>query len=265
MGRKPIGRSAVGERIKLLFEEGETYKAFAARVGISERMLGSYMRGENRPSPEFLTRLRALGADVNWVLTGDADLSAFRLLADRDLQNEEREKAEFEAGFSRGMKKLYGSLEPAGEDVERALGRIATQPGAMHDEVPIHGTAAGSLTGSMAITSYGRETVLRPPGLKHSPAAYALYVRGVSMQPRFSDGDLIFIDPDAVCKAGDAVVIQTQNHEGADVLSWIKEFVRRHPDELVVRQYNPLAEVRFKASRIRAVHRVLTLRDLFGL
>jgi len=90
---------------------------------------------------------------------------------------------------------------------------------------------------------------------------FRFYVKSL----RLNEGDLIFVDPESPLKAGDAVVVQTQDYEGADVLSWLKEYVRQSREDLTTRQHNLPAEVKFKLAVVRAVHRVMTTKDLFGL
>lgn len=131
-------------------------------------------------------------------------------------------------------------------------------------DVDVLGTAAGSLVGSFAMDG-AIERVRRPPGIATARNVYALFVTGDSMMPRHRHGDLIFVSADRPVAAGDDVIIQTQDYEGAPVLSWIKELVRRTDAEVRVRQLNPESTVSFKAPQVKAVHRVLTTRELFGV
>jgi len=56
---------------------------------------------------------------------------------------------------------------------------------------------------------YGDE--LLPCPVKCSEKAYVLRIRGVSMEPRFHDGDLIFVDPDVTPEHGKLVVVLLQD------------------------------------------------------
>ncbi len=42
------------------------------------------------------------------------------------------------------------------------------------------------------------------------PNAFALYVRGDSMEPEFSDGDIILVDPAEPARPGDYVVVRLE-------------------------------------------------------
>ncbi|MGK9450300.1 LexA family protein [Acidithiobacillus caldus] len=48
---------------------------------------------------------------------------------------------------------------------------------------------------------------------KPGPRAFGLYVKGPSMEPRFSDGDYLVVDPDAEWKDGDFVILSNGNDE----------------------------------------------------
>ena len=62
----------VGARIESLIPEGETVVEFAAALGVSDRTLGNYIRGDYEPSFSFLMSLhRQLGVDINWLMTGE--------------------------------------------------------------------------------------------------------------------------------------------------------------------------------------------------
>lgn len=132
-------------------------------------------------------------------------------------------------------------------------------------DVPVYGTVAGSVIGQIAMSSEPTSWLLRPPGLMPKERVYALVVRGVSMEPRYREGDLVFVAPDRPRRAGDIVVVQTRNHDGADIQASIKEMARENVREVVARQYNPPAELAIRRATILAVHRVLTLNELLGL
>lgn len=133
------------------------------------------------------------------------------------------------------------------------------------DKIPVYGTAAGSVMGSVAISDNVIDYVARPHGLRNAQHSYALYVTGISMQPLYKQGDILFLHPGRPPRSGDIVVIQTQNHKDADVISYVKEYVRRTDDGILVKQYNPEAEIVFKHDTIKEIHRVMTVNELLGV
>lgn len=130
-------------------------------------------------------------------------------------------------------------------------------------DVPVMGVAAGAAVGSFVIDG-PIDWVRRPPAMANARNLYALYVTGESMVPRFSPGDLVFVSPDRPATTGDAVIIQTRSHDGAPIECWIKILVKRSHGEVVARQLNPETEISYRSTVVAAVHRVLTVREMFG-
>lgn len=138
----------------------------------------------------------------------------------------------------------------------------------MPRDVPVFGTAAGSLSGAQQgawqLTSDPVDYVRRAPGLASARDAYALYVENSSMEPRFPPGELVFIHPGRPVRSGDVVVIQVQSSEHAPLETYIKVMVRRANGDVICRQYNPDAEIRFAGNTVKSLHRVLTMAEVLG-
>lgn len=158
-------------------------------------------------------------------------------------------------------------IEEIAKAIGRAPGSFATGSAGGEDElggIPIVGTAAGSVAGSIAISERMVDWAPRPVGLAHADDAYALFVSGSSMEPRYRPGELIFVYPGRPAEPGDIVVIQTRRYEGDRVIAYVKELVRRTDKAIVARQYNKPAEIEFTHDSITAVHRVMTVNELMG-
>lgn len=93
----------------------------------------------------------------------------------------------------------------------------------------------------------------RPMELLNVSDAYAVYVNGDSMSPRFKHGELVYIDPHRPPAPGDDVVVQLRDGQG-----FIKELVRRTARVVICRQHNPAAEVEFAADNIRSIHLIIS-------
>lgn len=50
---------------------------------------------------------------------------------------------------------------------------------------------------------------------RHGPHTFALRVRGISMEPKFQDGDIIFVDPDVAAEHGRNVVVRFEESKEA--------------------------------------------------
>ena len=161
------------------------------------------------------------------------------------------------------QKKIIGRELAASRD---AFSKAFEKNAELQDnQIPVYGTAAGSFTGSVSIQDNVIDWIPRPKGLQNAQHAYALYVTGSSMEPKFLPGDIIFLHPGRPPRTGDIVVVQTENYDGADTISFVKEYVRKSDFGIVTKQYNALAEVEFKRETIKAVHRVMTTNELLGV
>jgi len=140
-------------------------------------------------------------------------------------------------------------------------------PAEMPKDFPVLGTVAGSDIehGAFQITADVVDYVRRPPALLNVTQAYSVYVEGESMSPRFEPGELVYINPIRPARPGDYVVVQEPIDEHGNYRSYIKQFVRRAGEWVIVRQFNPASELRFKASDGLRVHRVVPLSELLGV
>jgi phage repressor protein C with HTH and peptisase S24 domain len=140
-----------------------------------------------------------------------------------------------------------------------------TFPG-LPEDLPVLGTAAGSVAGAFQLAdgeAIGH--VRRPPGVERRAGVYAIYVVGDSMSPEHRSGDLRFVDPDRDVRIGDSVIVQTCNFPGDTVQAYIKYLKARDDDWLLLGQLNPLGEMRVAPTVVTAVHRILTMNELFGV
>lgn len=138
-------------------------------------------------------------------------------------------------------------------------------------DVPVLGTAEGG-NGDDRFQMVGEviDYVRRPPGIAKAKHVFALNVRGTSMEPRYEEGDLIFLNPTLPARPGDDIVIEftaTAQEEYSE--GCLKRLVRKTPTKLIVKQFNPpagqSAELEFDLDIVKAIHRVLTLSELMGV
>lgn len=134
-------------------------------------------------------------------------------------------------------------------------------------DVPVLGTAAGAMLGQGAfqITTDVIDYVRRPAGLARARDAYALYVEGDSMSPRFEPGDLVFVHPHRKPLGGDYVIVQEPDSENGEPRAFIKRLVGVTPTLLKTEQFNPPAKVDFKLRPGLRWHKVMTDGDLYGV
>ena len=120
------------------------------------------------------------------------------------------------------------------------------------DQVPVYGYAAGTTDDALNLhngAEIGR--VARHPKQASIKKAFAVYVVGESMIPRFRPGQTLYILPGRWPAAGEDVVVELENGDG-----YVKEYRRRTQKEIICWQYNPDGEWRRPLNQVRAVHSV---------
>jgi phage repressor protein C with HTH and peptisase S24 domain len=123
--------------------------------------------------------------------------------------------------------------------------------------IPVYGSAVGGLDGEFVLNGSMLYEVMAPPSLSPVSGAYAVQVSGDSMEPRYFDGELVFVDPSRRVKRGDFVVAEVIMEEGGPRLAYIKRFVRHNAEELILEQYNPPKQLRFPHENVESVHFVV--------
>jgi phage repressor protein C with HTH and peptisase S24 domain len=119
--------------------------------------------------------------------------------------------------------------------------------------IPVRGAARGGARQEMFLSDGAIDHVQRPYYLAHTKDAYAIYVVGDSMVPMYRPGQLLFINPHKAPAPGNGVVIADKK---CAVL--IKEFVRRKPTGIMVREYRPAQrDFSIAQSDIASLHAVV--------
>jgi phage repressor protein C with HTH and peptisase S24 domain len=96
-----------------------------------------------------------------------------------------------------------------------------------------------------------QEWVDRPSHLTN-PDAFALYVNGESMQPRYYSGERVYIDPSRPLSRDCFVVVECK-----DDTAMIKQYVRHDHNQVELRQLNPAKLIHIPAEEIRAILRIV--------
>ena len=123
------------------------------------------------------------------------------------------------------------------------------------------GSAAGGALGEFVMNGQVVDTVLCPPELETVPDAYAVYVVGDSMEPRYYAGELVFVHPNKGYKRHDFVVVQ-MNVDGEDAPhGFIKQFVSLSPTTLTLCQFNPRKEIEFSRKKLISIHRIVGVME----
>jgi hypothetical protein len=111
--------------------------------------------------------------------------------------------------------------------------------------------------------------IRRPIGIAEKRAAYALFVVGTSMEPRYFDGEPIFVDPVRTPAIGDHVVLQliAPDGDGGDrvVRAMVKRLERRTAEFYFLSQYTPNITFKVAKANVQAIHRVIPPNELYGI
>lgn len=128
-------------------------------------------------------------------------------------------------------------------------------PEESEQRMPILGVANGGPDGQIVFDNSPIEFVKTPDYLIGVRGAYAVYVQGESMTPRFKPGERLDIHPHKPARRGDDVVVQLYSEtEEGPLEGYVKEYVTRTPTTLVLRQFNPVKEIEVDIKRVRAIH-----------
>jgi len=123
-------------------------------------------------------------------------------------------------------------------------------------DLPVLGRAQGGSDGNIVIEDGAIDWTFRPADLQGVRDAFAVYVTGNSMLPKYKDKDLAYVHPGKTPRRGRYVLVETREHRG-----FIKQFDRWDGDILVLRQYNPAEEIRIPRADVLRILLVIGSLD----
>ena len=226
--QQDLENSRLGARIREFRKgRGFTMVELASELEVSQPAISQWETGKEPPGRENIKRLaKALGITIATLL-GEAD------------------------AYSANA--TFGAVQAAG---------VTSMP----VDVPVFGTAVGGSDGDFSFNGQVVDYVRRPPGVMKLRSMYALWVLGDSMSPWNKNGDLIYVTPARPPVGGDHVVIEmvgaAENEPG---IAMVKLLVGKTATQLKLKQYNPEKEFSVALSKVKSVHKVLSLRDLLGV
>lgn len=123
--------------------------------------------------------------------------------------------------------------------------------------LPVLSAARGGVDQEMFLEDGPIDWVVVPDSLKNARDPYGMYVVGESMMPRFRPQQLLYVNPHKPPAPGSGVVVVKKSKA---VL--VKEFVRRAPMGILVREYQPeTREFVIPLEELEAVHTVVGLQE----
>jgi phage repressor protein C with HTH and peptisase S24 domain len=122
-------------------------------------------------------------------------------------------------------------------------------------DLPVYASAEGGPSGMM-VTYDPVDWLVRPDALQNVRDAFAVYVIGESMEPRYEQGDMILVHPTKPPKRDDDVLLLSEQSDGA-FAALVKRLVRWDSNSWTVRQYNPMKEYELPRATWQRAHAVL--------
>ena len=157
-----------------------------------------------------------------------------------------------------GVSKIYLAEGATSPEPNATIGGAVPET---RNRVKILGMAVGGDDGKFMLNGETAGYADMPPSLEAVRGAYAVYIHGESMLPRYEPGEVVFVNPHRPPRAGDYVVAQIQDGADSDIAAYVKKFVSKSAKELVLEQLNPPRGhdklMRFPARTVHAVHRIL--------
>lgn len=125
-------------------------------------------------------------------------------------------------------------------------------------KIAVWGTAEGGDEGWSLWNGEIVEYIDRPPQLSGAPKGYAVYVTGTSMEPRYSPGEILYINPAKPVMAGSWVLVQARpSAEGEAPRAVIARLVRKTPTKYVFEKLNPQKQVEIPIKETASVHKIV--------
>lgn len=123
-------------------------------------------------------------------------------------------------------------------------------------DLPVLGRAQGGRDGSIVMEDNAIDWTFRPADLQGVKDAFAVYVTGDSMVPKYKNQDLAYVHPTKAPRKGRYVLVETADHTG-----FIKQFVKWEGTHLVLKQFNPAQEIRLPREEVFRVLLVIGSLD----
>lgn len=153
---------------------------------------------------------------------------------------------------SSGVRSFLEDHEPNAILDPAPISGSSGRPGRM---LPVLGEAVGGDNGQYAFNGQVLDYVACPPSLANVPNAYAVWIDGESMYPRYKSGELVYVHPGKPARRGDDVIVQIKpRDEHMPPRGFVKELVGFVGDKLVLKQYNPDIRIEFPRSDVISIH-----------
>lgn len=154
-----------------------------------------------------------------------------------------------------------GQNPPLPQGVKGLLAEPRAQymPPSQQNLVPVYGQASCGPDGQFEMNGQIVDHQRRPWSLENVPDAYALYVEGTSMHPRFKEGEVVYVHPGRKPRIEDDVVVQLQPlQDGEPPRAFIKEYRGGDLVTITLRQYgDDPKDFTIQRDEIVSIHKIV--------
>jgi len=238
------------------------------RAGLGADAIRSIQRGKSQsPRTDTLAKLApVLETTLEYLSTGSgpAELSsvtyadtATHLILDRVA--EELNGDGYPSGREK-TEKYRGSAENVGYSEPAQSLQIHRAPEFGMRDLPVRGVAAAGTDALFITNGEPHDWLLRPAVLTGVNEAYAVIAAGSSMEPRYFDGEVVFVHPGRRVAPGPHTFVVVQffpQEEGEAPKAVIKKYERQTGKELILSEYNPPEELRFPIETVKSIHLIV--------
>jgi transcriptional regulator with XRE-family HTH domain len=223
----------LGEALRLARKDKKlTQGEVATHLGVTRAAVGQWEAGDNAPSTNNLMKICAyLQIDMASALEGVAQHDMFAgLHVPSNWQNETRQPENHPSSRYSHMRDGSGPIPI-----------LKSFPGGKADfliDDDIIGFAA------------------RPIGLEQALGAKAVYMVGTTMEPKFDEGDILFVGTMRTPSIGDSVLVRMQSAEGAPSACYLRQLIARSEGKITLRQFNPSKNITLEIGAIKSIDRI---------
>jgi len=133
-------------------------------------------------------------------------------------------------------------------------------------DLPVIGSVCGSGDCDFVLTGEVIDRVRRLPALAGARAAFAVYIIGDSMSPRYDEGDLIIAHPGKPAITGCDVLVELQPLAPDGIRRVLLRTYRgKTASGFLLSQVSPESEQEISADQIKQTVRVLRVNELLGV
>lgn len=209
---------------------------------------------------EIERRAKALGKSVKAVSAAAGDPSYLSKLGKGAIQSPGIKMLEaFARELNCSVADLTGPVSPddnSPKDGAPPAQQARTVPeGGRPRDLPVLGRAVGGDKAWFEFNGERIDTIFRPPSLDGVKGAYALFMDGDSMLPKYEVGDTLYVNPARPVRAADYVVVQLRPEESGDpIRAFVKRLVSINSSHATLVSLNPPTAKPFKIARDQILH-----------